>query len=140
MENTPNIGLKRWEGGDRVLHSEFNDNWDKIDAALTAKNCQIYTTTYIGQGPGIKQTLTFPHKPMAIFIMNGKWDSPFILTVGFRGAPHLLCMTNSNGNLVTSVEWGERSVTWPPCNASEIASGNRKDHSYAVLALLDPNG
>ena len=34
MENTPNIGLKRWEGGDRILHSEFNDNWDKIDAGL----------------------------------------------------------------------------------------------------------
>lgn len=37
MENTPNIGLKRWEGGDRILHSEFNDNWDKIDAALDSK-------------------------------------------------------------------------------------------------------
>lgn len=34
MENTPNIGLKRWEGGDRVLHAEFNDNWDKLDAGL----------------------------------------------------------------------------------------------------------
>ena len=37
MENTPNIGLKRWEGGDRILHSEFNDNWDKLDAALLSK-------------------------------------------------------------------------------------------------------
>lgn len=34
MENTPNIGLKRWDGGDRVLRTEFNENWDKIDAAL----------------------------------------------------------------------------------------------------------
>ena len=34
MENTKNLGLKKWEGGDRILHSEFNDNWDKIDAAL----------------------------------------------------------------------------------------------------------
>ena len=34
MENTSNYGLKRWDGGDRILHTEFNDNWDKIDTAL----------------------------------------------------------------------------------------------------------
>ena len=37
MENTKNLGLKKWEGGDRILHSEFNDNWDKIDAALAER-------------------------------------------------------------------------------------------------------
>ena len=36
MENTSNYGLKRWDGGDRILHTEFNDNWDKIDTALKA--------------------------------------------------------------------------------------------------------
>ena len=34
MENTKNLGLKKWDGGDRILHSEFNDNWDKLDGAL----------------------------------------------------------------------------------------------------------
>ena len=34
MENTSNYGLKRWDGGDRILHTEFNDNWDKIDTAI----------------------------------------------------------------------------------------------------------
>ena len=34
MENTSNYGLKRWDPKDRILHTEFNDNWDKIDAAL----------------------------------------------------------------------------------------------------------
>ncbi|MEI3383384.1 MAG: hypothetical protein V8R21_07235 [Dysosmobacter sp.] len=34
MENTSNCGLKRWDGEDRILHTEFNDNWDKIDTAL----------------------------------------------------------------------------------------------------------
>ena len=37
MENTKNLGLKKWEGGDRILHSEFNDNWDKIDGAMLGK-------------------------------------------------------------------------------------------------------
>ena len=34
MENTSNYGLKRWDGEDRILHTEFNDNWDKIDTAI----------------------------------------------------------------------------------------------------------
>ena len=24
----------RWDGEDRILHTEFNDNWDKIDTAI----------------------------------------------------------------------------------------------------------
>ena len=36
MENTSNYGLKRWDPEDRILHTEFNDNWDKIDTALKA--------------------------------------------------------------------------------------------------------
>ena len=34
MGNTSNYGLKRWDGRDRILHTEFNDNWDKIDTAI----------------------------------------------------------------------------------------------------------
>ena len=45
MENTKNLGLKKWEGGDRILHSEFNDNWDKIDAAMLGKKLLLDYTT-----------------------------------------------------------------------------------------------
>ena len=37
MENTRNLGLKKWEGGDRILHTEFNENWDKIDGAIMGR-------------------------------------------------------------------------------------------------------
>lgn len=37
MENTKNLGLKKWEGEDRILHTEFNDNWDKLDAAIAGR-------------------------------------------------------------------------------------------------------
>ena len=33
-QQTPNYKLSRWAGKDRILVEEFNDNWDKIDAAL----------------------------------------------------------------------------------------------------------
>ena len=37
MENTSNYGLKRWDGEDRILHTEFNDNWDKNIMALATQ-------------------------------------------------------------------------------------------------------
>ncbi len=33
-QQTPNYRLSRWDGEDRILHTEFNDNWDKIDTAI----------------------------------------------------------------------------------------------------------
>ena len=68
MENTSNYGLKRWDGGDRILHTEFNDNWDKIDTALKSSadgvaalqtalascgNCKIVYGTYTGNGKSV---------------------------------------------------------------------------------------
>ena len=38
MENTSNYGLKRWDPEDRILHTEFNDNWDKIDTARSEEH------------------------------------------------------------------------------------------------------
>ena len=39
-QETPNYRLSRWDGEDRILHTEFNDNWDKIDAALKGQRGQ----------------------------------------------------------------------------------------------------
>ena len=33
-QQTPNYRLSRWEGTDRILVEEFNDNGDKIDTAI----------------------------------------------------------------------------------------------------------
>ena len=81
MENTSNYGLKRWDGEDRILHTEFNDNWDKIDTALKssadgvaalqtalagAGNCEIgmisYTVT-AEKACSNPTTVTFPKMP-----------------------------------------------------------------------------
>ena len=76
--------LSRWDPEDRILHTEFNDNWDKIDTALKSSaeavaaetaareaadtalrtaiaacgNCEVICGTYTGDGTGSK-TLTF---------------------------------------------------------------------------------
>ena len=89
MENTSNYGLKRWDGEDRILHTEFNDNWDKIDTALKGNadkavaalqaalascgNCKIATGTYTGTGEygvGNENSLTFPFEPKLVIVQN----------------------------------------------------------------------
>ena len=88
MENTSNYGLKRWDGGDRILHTEFNDNWDKIDTAIKGSedkaaaalaavascgNCKIVTGSYTGTGKygsGNKNSLTFPFEPKLVIVQN----------------------------------------------------------------------
>ena len=64
-QQTPNYRLSRWAGTDRILVEEFNDNWDKLDAALKsnadkaaalqtalagAGNCSMETQSYTGNG------------------------------------------------------------------------------------------
>ena len=99
MENTSNYGLKRWDGEDRILVEEFNDNWDKIDTALKSNaeavaaetaareagisalqtaltscgNCKIVTGSYTGTGKygsGNKNSLTFPFEPKLVIVQN----------------------------------------------------------------------
>lgn len=90
MENTSNYGLKRWDGEDRILHTEFNDNWDKIDTALKgnadkaaalqtalagAGNCEIGMISYTGtgkNGDSNPTTVTFPKMPAGFFLCGAK--------------------------------------------------------------------
>ena len=62
MENTSNYGLKRWDGGDRILHTEFNDNWDKIDTAIKDSEdkaaAALAATTALEQKMGLQHIQT----------------------------------------------------------------------------------
>ena len=94
---TPNYSLNQWERDDRILMEDFNADNVKIDTALTAEakaraaadstinttlsahsaalsrlgNCQIYTTSYVGNGKHGQEhsnTLSFPRKPLLVII------------------------------------------------------------------------
>ena len=60
MENTSNYGLKRWDGGALTLHTEFNDNWDKIDTAIKGSEdkaaAALAATTALEQKMGLQHT------------------------------------------------------------------------------------
>ena len=130
MENTSNYGLKRWDPEDRILHTEFNDNWDKIDTALKSNadkaaalqtalascgNCKIVYGTYTGTGKYGRENpnkLTFSGKPVLVIVQaqSNTTDFDFHLrlvrgcgwAVGDRG----------NYSYTNSVAWGENYVSW----------------------------
>ena len=97
---TENFGLCQWEATDQVLRTEFNEDNAKLDAALSALetalktqgntqaeqantitqhtdaiaklgNCQLYTTSYSGNGKygsANKNSLKFPKQPVLMMI------------------------------------------------------------------------
>ena len=90
--HTENYGLSQWEATDSVLHTDFNADNAKLDAALkaqadalagkadvstvnalssrlTARNCRVVTQSYTGNGSKTK-TLSFPGRPMMVSIMG----------------------------------------------------------------------
>ena len=114
MENTSNYGLKRWDGGDRILHTEFNDNWDKIDTALKS-NADAITAetaareaadTALGKKAGLQliQTVPFPEggssadKPLTI-----QWSDWAIVLAVYQepsdGRSYTLSFTTANAKV-----------------------------------------
>ena len=75
MENTSNYGLKRWDGEDRILHTEFNDNWDKIDTAIKGsadKAAAAETAAREAADTAIKNKLTWIELKTATFQQEGE--------------------------------------------------------------------
>ena len=146
MENTSNYGLKRWDGGDRILHTEFNDNWDKIDTALKSSadkaaalqtalascgNCQITISNYTGtgmQGENHPNTLTFSEPPLLVFILGP--ESGFMA----RGRAMNAFQSSSNATPTTIWSADQKTVSWyTPYDAQYQL--NTKDAVYQVLCF-----
>ena len=133
MENTPNLGLKRWDGGDRILHSEFNDNWDKIDTALAARNCRFYTASYTGDGE-LTKTWTFPSKPVLIILTS---PTDYFLSVINAREGHGLSHFGMNSVTHISCTVEGNSATWSVKDQSSSWMGNSSNTKYGMFAILE---
>ena len=132
---TEHYGLCQWEATDGVLRTEFNEDNRKVDEALNARNCLVWTTTYTGDG-GDSRTLTFPHRPHFVLIMGH-----YIQTLMMPHASHMQPRLSNGSMSPLEVTWGERSVTFSrELDENDAYGSNLKGEFYAVLALLDPNG
>ena len=141
MTKTTNYQLPKWEKTDRVQMKDFNDMTATLDAALKANadaaaaasaavalcgNCKIYCTSFVGTGTAAAPTMTFPHKPLIIFVSG-------------RDALNLIAWRGQSGSRILespsspiTVTWGERSVAW---SGSDYL--NHTGFTHQVIALLD---
>ena len=111
---------------------DFNDAFETIDTQMKARNCQFYMTSYTGNGES-PISLTFPRKPLIVFIMgedNESW------MCGFRPATFLY-MSYANNRYINQATWEGNTLTWPLHPGGSTFGANSRDRIYYVLALLD---
>ena len=81
---TTNYGLHQWESTDDFLRTDFNTDFQKIDAALagiqadTDGKVEMVTGTYQGDGSD-ERTITLGFQPKAVVVSSGYYTavSPF---------------------------------------------------------------
>ncbi len=102
-------------------------------ATLSGKgNCQLYTTSYTGSGVfGAESptSLTFPKKPVAVFITIG--PSRLFL---FQGDDQSWSESYDGGFTSVKVTWTGNTVKWYTGHAEGQMNVNRR--TYRVIALL----
>ncbi|MFR6693446.1 MAG: hypothetical protein ACLUS6_05335 [Dysosmobacter sp.] len=136
MENTSNYGLKRWDGGDRILHTEFNDNWDKIDTAIKDSEdkaaAALAAATALEQKMGLQhiQTVNGTTGDCSIFTYSIDWDQ--WTEVLFFLTPKL-----SGSNLTYQLSFENRAMT---SDGSVYFSGTLGgDSSFVVYPFSSKN-
>ena len=152
MENTSNYGLKRWDPEDRILHTEFNDNWDKIDTALKGNadgvaalqtalascgNCKIVYGTYTGNGKYGRENpnkLTFNGDPLFVIIKGSSGSSPTFGIQAMRGWD--IAYTDATDfSTICYLTWGEHSLSWYNSQSS-TDQFNESGSVYPYIALF----
>ena len=129
MKKTAQFGLNQWEMSDRIQMDDFNRDNAAIEAALAARNCQFYTTSYIGDGETTK-TWTFPGKPILVMMV-----CPNGLTVLIRGATVGCTYIASNHYQFPAGDWTDNSITVTYDSSSMIANGPKDP--YGLFAILE---
>ena len=130
MKKTAQFGLNQWEMSDRIQMDDFNADNAAIEAALAARNCQFYTSTYNGTGEA-DATFTFPGKPILIVI-----SSASMVSIAVRGAEYGNTLM-PNGFYQFKSTWSEKSVLFTNTNNDALVSANMKNRTYGMFAILE---
>ena len=97
-------------------------------------NCQIYATSYVGNGKygsGQPTSFTFSHKPLVVFV-TGPDGYQGIFTRG--STKHYAGRFGGGGNYVNLI-WGSKSVQWYSDQSASVQM-NQSGWTYYVYALL----
>lgn len=130
--HTTNHALNLWEPTDAFLREEFNENFDKIDAAIAVcGNCKIVFGDYWGDGlcgndhPNV---LTFDGTPLMVFV-SGQ-NSQFTAVYGSSHASHVSyrgCTSSVN------LTWGVNSLSWHMSPVEYQMNTNNGHYFYVAL-------
>ena len=142
--HTEHYSLSQWEAEDKVLRTDFNEDNEKIDAALAAHaaglakltaaapklgNCQVFYGSYRGTGTSGQSnpnSLTFDCRPVLVLIMGLNARTAFFV----RNSDHAYVISSSSAVLVT---WGGNTVSW--YGRDYESQMNRQSDTYYWVAL-----
>ena len=161
MDYTANYQLPQWVDSDRILRTDFNSAYQKLDAALKTNadglsaetaaraagdaakgNCQLYHTSYVGTGgagAGNPCTLTFPGEVHLVLISGGTENSWGAMAqkngILIRGG-HLFIPMVSN-SLTWPAAWSAdgKTVSWYCVNSDAAGQLNAAGVTYTVAAF-----
>ena len=130
--HTEHFSLNQWLPNDQVVHTDFNEDNAKIDAALSHRNCKYFVTSYVGDGKGT-MTLTFPGKPVFITI-----HGPGIILTLIRGATAAYSLYSTLAQRNPGIVWTENGVTFSLADPGAcIYIANNEGLTYHLFSILD---
>jgi len=128
-------GLKTGKADKSALDS-LSSIVSQHTSALAGKgNCQLYTTTYTGSGTygeTSQNSLTFPKKPMVVFLAGPLAGTRGVLV---QGQDSGFCSQMSGGVGQFFLTWSGNSVRWYN-HKSSSGQMNESGKTYIVVALL----
>ena len=152
---TTNYQLNQWEAGDQVLRTDFNQDNQKIDAALKSHddelathtsalaqmgNCEIVYGSYQGTGAygqGNHSTLTFEHEPLLVAIMPETIGGQSVM-LGFwavRGSSFLY--TSEYYQSKVGLIWQDKALSWSGSDSSYQFNDLGTTYYYVALLKTD---
>lgn len=117
---------------------------DSLAATVTAqgnslklRNCRFVTGSYQGTGAGTPVTLTFPYKPVLVFVCSTLYANYFLAARG----QSVTFRVNTTDTLRNYLVWGAKTLKWSPLadftSASPRAQMNESGDTYYYFALLE---
>ena len=135
--HTTNYQLNLWEPGDSFLREEFNQNSQKIDAALgelAAQDRPVELGSYTGNGAAQRQ-FSFAFLPQALIVVEDNTMGSLLVAIRGQttGAKAGVSYTGSN----YTIAWGDTSVTLTDSRSANAggAISNTAGASYHYIAF-----
>ena len=135
MQHTTNYNLNKFEAADRVTRDGFNQNADRIDAAIKAASdaaSRVHFGTYIGDGTA-NRTISLGYTPQAVAIWNRFGQQYSRSTNTFHGG---FCGTNApcadGSKIICQVVSGGFQVS---TDVSRSMYVNNTNETYYYLVL-----